>query len=215
MPLIKKEIQSYIDETLPCFGGLLGDVQKRATDEGIPIIPNETARFLDTLLTVHKPRRALEIGCAVGFSAGLICSRLQPGGTLVTIDRYEFMIEQAKRNFEYLGIADRVTLLEGNAEDILPTLDGGFDFIFIDGAKGQYLTFLDESLRLLETGGILVADDILQYGSVTRDRYDITRRQRSTQKRMREFIHRITNTEGLETSILPIGEGLSFSAKLH
>jgi len=197
----------------PDFDGRLGDVQKRAKAEGIPIIPNDTARFLDALLAVHKPFRALEIGCAVGFSAGLICQRLRPGGTLVTIDRYDYMITQARQNFEFLGINDRVKLIEGDAAEILPLLNGKFDFIFIDAAKGQYPVFLKEAVRLLDVGGILVADDIFQNGGLSVSRLAVKRRQRTTHTRMRLFLRQITNTDGLVTSILPIGDGLSFTVK--
>ena len=192
--------------------GLL-ELEKAARLEKLPIIPKETVRFLSVLLAMVKPSRILEIGCCVGFSAGLMSGYLQEGGHIVTIDRYPYMIEKAKENFQKLGISDKVTLLEGNAADILPTLDDSFDFVFIDAAKAHYSEFLREGLRLTKKGGVLAFDDVWQKGNVFQDRFSVKRRDRTIHSRMRKFLWQINSTEGLETSILPIGDGLAVCVK--
>lgn len=213
MAIIEKNLLEYLRTVQPEFSGLLGDLQRHALAEGFPIIPPETARLLSVLVSVKQPMNVLEIGCAVGFSASLIATHMPDGGAVTTIDRYPFMIERAKVNFQKMGMTDKITLLEGDAKDILPALQSGYDFIFLDAGKGQYLNFLPHCLRLLEKGGMLVADNVLQNGTVVMDPAALPRRQRSLHKRMNEFLWIISNTEGLETSIIPIGDGLSVTVK--
>lgn len=213
MLIIQKDIIEYLNTIQPELPGLLGDLQKQALSEGFPIIPPETARLLCVLVSIKKPETILEIGCAIGFSAALMAEYMADGGTVTTIDRYPFMIERAKVNFEKLGLTDRVTLLEGDAKDILPSLHSKYDLVFLDAGKGQYLNFLPHCLRLLSKDGILAADNVLQNGTVTMEPKLLPRRQRSTHKRMNEFLWVLSNTEGLETSIVPIGDGLSITVK--
>ena len=208
------DIQNYIDQVQPLCRGVLGEIQAEALRCGLPIVPPVVARFMSTLLAIHRCENALEIGCAVGFSAGLISSCLPATGRVTTIDRYDIMIERARENFRRLGIEDRVTLLEGDARDILPTLGGPFDFIFLDAAKGQYPVFFPDCLRLLRPGGVLLVDNVLQDGRTAADRCEVTRRQRTTHTRMRAFLHEASHTPGLESSIIPIGDGLLLICKL-
>jgi predicted O-methyltransferase YrrM len=203
----------YLDNVQPLFDGALGAVQRDAYDQRYPVIRQETARFLSVLLSVKRPLRVLEIGCAVGFSAGLFSKYLADGGHITTIDRYDYMIERANQNFTKMGIGDSVTLLEGDAAEILPTLREQFDFIFLDAAKGQYLQFLPHCLRLLKKGGLFIADDVLQGGTVALPREHVPRRQRTTHRRMRCFLWLLSNTKGLETSIVPVGDGLAVCHK--
>lgn len=213
MMIEEQMLLDYFDNIQPLYDGALGDVQKECLEMRYPIIRPETARLLSVILMTKRPQNVLEIGCAVGFSAGLFSRYLAEGGRILTIDRYDFMIERAKNNFARMGIADRVTLLEGDAIDILPALHEQYDFIFLDAAKGQYIQFLPYCLKLLKKGGLLIADDVLQGGTVALPREQIARRQRTTHKRMRCFLWLISNTKGLETSIVPIGDGLAVCLK--
>ena len=140
---------------------------------------------------------------------------LQEGGHLTTIDRFDVMIKQARENFKRLGVEDKVTILEGNANDILPTLDEQYDFIFMDAAKGQYIQILPDVLRLLKKGGVIIADDILQEGRVAQAYEEVPKRQRTIHKRMNEFLNEITNNPKLKSSILTIGDGVAFIQKIE
>ena len=207
------KLSEYINNIHPPLTGALGELQQDAEDRGIPIIDPVTMRFLSTVLALKRPKDVLEIGCAIGFSAGLFSMYLADGGHITTIDRYDIMIAEAKRNFEKLGITDKVTLLEGNATDILPGLSGSYDFIFLDAAKGQYLQMLPDCIRLLKSGGIFIADDILQSGRVAKDRLDVPKRQRTIHTRLRQFLEQVVNYEGIEASILPVDDGVLFAVK--
>ncbi len=193
----------------------LFELEAAARQENLPIIPKETARFLSVLLSALKPMNILEVGCCVGFSAALMSGYLGEGGHVITIDRYPYMIERAKENFKKLNLTDKVTLLEGDALDILPTLNQTFDFVFIDAAKAHYSEFLCHSLRLTKKGGVLAFDNVLQKGMVFQDRFSVKRRDRTTHSRMRKFLWQITETDGLETSVLPIGDGLALCVKIE
>lgn len=199
----------YICSLSAPLEGALGVVQRNAEAEGLPIIQPETAAFLDTLLLMQKPVKALEIGCCVGFSAGLIARRLSPAGRLLTIDRYDYMIQKARQNFSFMGISDRVDLLEGHAQEILPLLTETFDFVFVDAAKAQYGLFLREIIRLTKKGSLIVFDDVLKDDIAVKDRFEVERRQRTQHRRMRYFLWQLTHSEGLSASIVPIGHGIA------
>lgn len=213
MGIVDKDVVNFINQTIPLFDGVLGDIQREAICDKMPVVSPEAARFLAVVLSVLKPESVLEIGCAVGFSAGLIARYLSNNGHITTIDRYDIMITEAKKNFKRLGIEDKVTLIEGDALSILKTLDFKYDFIFMDAAKGQYINMLPYCLRLLNVGGILIADDCFQNGDIAKDRLSVKRRQRTIHTRMREFLKEISNTEGLEASLIPIGDGMAFVHK--
>ncbi len=206
-------ISQYIRLVQPKYKGVLGDIQQEALDEEIPIIPHETARFLSVILTIIKPKEILEIGTAVAFSAGLMCKYIQKDGHVTTIDRYELMLKSAKENIKRLKLENTINIIEGDAADVLPKLDGPYDFIFLDAAKGQYIQFLPELLRLMPIGGVLVADDVLQGGNIANSRYSLPRRQRTIHKRMRNFIWDISHLDCVESSILPVGDGIVFCVK--
>lgn len=207
-------LQDYLKELLPFCSGTLGEIQKKSYEDNVPIIPNDVVRLLSFILSVKKPKNILEIGAAVGFSSSLMSNFLCEGGKITTIDRFDVMIEQFKENRKKMGLENKIELIEGDACDVLPTLDGKFDFIFLDAAKGQYIQMLPDCLRLLEVGGILIADDVLQDGRIAKKREEVPRRQRTIHKRMRDFLWEICHNEALETSILTIGDGVALCHKI-
>lgn len=206
-------LSSFLRTIQPLYDGVLGEIQAEATQAQVPIVPHETARLLSVLLSIKRPKHILEIGTAVGFSAGLMCRYLPPDGTLTTIDRYDIMIADAKTNIKRMGLERQITLLEGDAAEILPALKGPYDVIFMDAAKGQYNQFLPHCLRLLPVGGLLIADDVLQGGSIAKTRYSVPRRQRTIHKRLRSFLWDISHHPALESAIVPIGDGMAICCK--
>ncbi|WP_352399043.1 O-methyltransferase [Anaerotignum sp.] len=206
-------MNTFLRTIQPMYDGVLGEIQREANAANVPIVPLETARLISVLLTMKRPKHILEIGTAVGFSAGLMSRYLQPGGTVTTIDRFEVMLKDARPNIKRMGLEDTITILEGDAADILPTLEGPYDVIFLDAAKGQYSSFLPHCLRLMPVGGILIVDDVLQGGTIAQTRYCVPRRQRTIHKRLRTFLWDITHNEALETSIIPIGDGMALCYK--
>lgn len=207
-------ISRYIRLIQPKYDGILGEIQEEALEEEIPIVPHETARFLSTLLTIKKPKEILEIGTAVAFSAGLMSRYLQEGGHVTTIDRYEYMLNIAKKNIKRMGLEEKINIIDDDAANVLPKLSGPYDFIFLDAAKAQYIQFLPELLRLMPIGGILVADDVLQGGNIAKSRFSLPRRQRTIHKRMRNFLWDISHLDCLESSIIPIGDGIVMCTKI-
>ncbi len=207
-------ISKYIRLIQPKYDGVLGEIQEEALLMEVPIIPHETARFLSTLLTIKRPKEVLEIGTAVAFSAGLMCRYLQPDGHVTTIDRYELMLKDARKNIKRLGLEDRIKIIQDDAANVLPKLEGPYDFIFLDAAKGQYIQFLPHILRLMPIGGVFVADDVLQGGTIAKSRFSLERRQRTIHKRMRNFLWDISHLDCLESSIIPIGDGIVLCTKV-
>lgn len=190
----------------------LNQIEKEAKRDEVPIIRTQTQTLLRFLMAAHKPKDILEVGCAVGFSS-LLMAEYAPDSRIVTIEKYEKRIPVARENFRRARLEDRITLLEGDAADILAGMEGSFDFIFMDAAKAQYIRFLPDALRLLRKGGLLVSDNVLQDGDVLESRFAVTRRNRTIHARMREYLYAITHHEELETVILPVGDGVSISTK--
>ena len=191
---------------------LIADIAKQALADRVPIIRQETASLLKVLLKMTKPKKILEVGTAVGFSA-LLMSEYAPQASITTIEKFEQRIIQAKENFAKAGKQSVITLLEGDAAQILKTLDSEYDFIFMDAAKGQYIHFLPEVMRLLMSGGTLVPDNVLQDGDVVESRFAVTRRNRTIHSRMREYLWELKHRPDLETVVLPIGDGVTVSTK--
>ena len=189
-------------------------IREEALAEDVPIIRPETASLLLFMLELTKPRRILEVGTAVGYSALRMWEVMPDGCTIDTIEKYPPRIEKARENFRTAGCGDRVRLLEGDASDILAGLVRPYDFIFMDAAKGQYLSFLPDVLRLLNTGGLIFSDNILQEGEVLESRFAVTRRNRTIHSRMRDYLHVLTHTDGLRTSLVPVGDGVTLTVKL-
>lgn len=190
---------------------LLDQIEREALETNVPIIRTQTQRLLKFLLALQKPMSVLEVGCAIGFSALLMSEYAPEGCRITTIEKYEKRIPIAKRNFARAGKEESITLLTGDAADILQELTGPYDFIFMDAAKGQYLHFLPDVLRLLSPGGLLVSDNVLQDGDILESRFAVTRRNRTIHSRMREYLYELTHHEGLETVVLPVGDGVTVS----
>ena len=159
-------------------------------------------------------RSILEVGTAVGFSALLFCEYAPEGAQITTIEKYEKRIPVARENFRRGGKEAQITLLEGDAAEILSSLTETYDFIFMDAAKGQYIHFLPDVMRLLEVGGVLVSDNVLQDGDIIESHYVVERRNRTIYKRMREYLYELKHDERLITSIVPIGDGATVSVRI-
>ena len=192
---------------------LLEEIEQEALASYVPIIRKETQSLLKTLLTMLRPARVLEVGTAVGFSALLMSEYLPEGAHITTIEKYEKRIPIARQNFRRAGKEEQITLIEGDAMEVLRSLDGPFDFVFMDAAKGQYPHYLPEVLRLLTPGSVLMSDNVLQDGSLIESRFAVERRDRTIHSRMREYLYELKHREDLMTSILPLGDGVALTVK--
>ncbi len=192
---------------------LLNQIEREALETYVPIIRRETQSFLKTLLAAKKPKSILEVGTAVGFSALLMAEYSQPETRITTIEKYEKRIPIAEENFRRAGREKQIIFLKGDAAEVLKKLTGTYDFIFMDAAKGQYIHFLPDVLRLLTPGGILLSDNVLQDGEIIESRFAVERRDRTIHSRMREYLYVLTHHPELQTSVLPLGDGVTLSVK--
>ena len=186
-------------------------IKKKALEEHIPIIMDDTLGVIDSILKNKKPTKILEIGTAVGYSAMCFSEYLGENGKIDSIERDEERIKEAKINIKNVGVEDKINIYEGDAVEILPTINDKYDMIFIDAAKGKYPFFLNQALRLLKEDGVIFADNILYKGYVMSD-YN-KHKQRTAVRNLREYIHEVTNNPNLETEILEVGDGLAITKK--
>ena len=193
----------------------LDEIEKYALQTQVPVIRKPMQQLLRFLLAFAKPKSILEVGTAIGFSALLMREYAPEGCQITTIEKYEKRIPVARENFARAGAEDAITLLEGDAAEILRTLEGSYDMIFMDAAKGQYIHFLPDILRLLTPGGLLVSDNVLQDGDIIESRFAVTRRNRTIHSRMRDYLYELTHCPELETTILPVGDGVTLSVKIR
>lgn len=212
-PIINEDILHYLRTEQKQLTGALGELEELAHENGVPVIPHETVVFLQFILKQKQPKNVLEIGTAIGFSASLMAETLGKDAKITTIDRFPVMIEKAKANFTKLGLEDQVTLLEGDAADLLRTLEGTYDFIFMDSAKSKYITFLPDCLRLLSDDGVLMVDDIFQAGTVLQPIEEIPRKNRSIHRHLNEFLEEVTKSPELTSTLLPLGDGVALISK--
>ncbi|WP_124065957.1 O-methyltransferase [Clostridium sp. E02] len=206
-----QRITDYIKSLEPDRSSLLTEIGLKARKEGVPVIKEETAAFLQTMTAAMQPHAILEIGTAVGYSTLLMAGIMPVDCHISTIEKYEKRIPEAKRNFERAGESERITLYEGDAEAILKGLKGPFDLVFLDAAKGQYLIWLPQIIKLLRPGGMLISDNVLQDGDIVESRYAVERRNRTIHARMREYLHELKHRKELTTTIVPIGDGVTVS----
>ena len=192
----------------------LNKIEKEAIKGDVPIIRMETRELLRILLKMQKPERILEVGAAIGFSSVFMGENTSENTHITTIENYPPRIERAKENISMAGMDDKITLLEGDAAQWLKQLEGPYDFIFMDAAKGQYIHFLPDVIRLLSKGGLLVSDNVLQDGDIFQSRYGIRRRNHTIHTRMREYLYTLTHCEEFDTVILETGDGMTISVRL-
>lgn len=204
---------TYINSLDAGNSPLLEEIEAEAQRTSVPVIRKETQQLLKVLLAMNCPGRILEVGTAIGFSALLMADCNPVPCRITTIENYEKRIPLAKANFLRAGKENVIELLEGDAGLILKDLTESYDFIFMDAAKGQYIHFLPDVMRLLAPGGILVSDNVLQDGDIIESRFAVTRRNRTIHKRMREYLYQLTHSEALTTSVLPVGDGVTVSVK--
>ncbi|MBP2098634.1 O-methyltransferase [Enterococcus rivorum] len=212
-PVVKKELVDFMRNKQKKVAGELGKIEEEAHEAGVPVIPHETVVFLQFFLGQLKPKNVLEIGAAIGFSSSLMAQYVGTEGHVTTIDRFDVMIRKAKVTYERLGLTDKVTLLEGQAADILPTLTGPYDFIFMDSAKSKYIEFLPECLRLLPVGGVLMVDDVFQGGTILDPIEEIPRGQRTIYRKLNQFLETVMNHPSLTSTLLPLGDGVILITK--
>lgn len=217
--IVNERIVAYINSLDSELQEPLRKLEREALDHHVPIIKKETQGLLRFLLRMLKPKRILEVGTAIGFSALFMSEYTYEDCRITTIEKVPMRLVEAEKNFssEEFVHRDKVTLKKGEAIEVLQQLvaDGEYyDFIFLDAAKAQYMTFLPELMKLLSQGGLLVTDNVLQDGTVTNSKYSVVRRDRTIHTRMREFLYAITHTKELETVILPVGDGVALSNRL-
>lgn len=216
-----QKVNMIVDERMVAFINsfdkgnttFLDELEKYAKATDVPIIRKEMQIFLRFLLGYAKPLKILEVGTAIGFSALLMSEYAPEDCQITTIEKYEKRIPLARENFAKAGKEDCITLLEGDAADVLKELEGPYDLIFMDAAKGQYIHFMPDILRLLAPGGLLISDNVLQDGDIIESRFAVTRRNRTIHSRMREYLFELTHHGQLETCILPVGDGITLSVK--
>lgn len=206
-PVVKEEIVDFMRQRLQPVTGGLKDLEDFARSENIPVIPHETVAYFRLLLESLQPEKILEIGTAIGFSA-LLMAEYTPQAQITTIDRNPEMIELAKANFAKYDSRQQITLLEGDAMDLLETLEGSYDLVFMDSAKSKYVVFLPQVLKRLNPGGLVLIDDVFQGGDVAKPFEEIKRGQRAIYRGLHSLFDATLDSPDLTASLLPLGDGL-------
>lgn len=208
----KSYITEYIRSLLPKRDNLLVEMEDEAAREEtyVPIAEPETAQLLRVLIKLTGAKNILEIGTGMAYSS-IVMAQCGEEVKVTTIERYDKVAERARANILRAGLCDRIELLEGDAADILPTLpENGFDMVFLDAAKGQYLAFLQHIKNIIKPGGMLVSDNVL-YKGMTASRELLIRRKITIVKRLKMYLKTLNETPGIETSVIPIGDGVALS----
>lgn len=212
--ITEERISTFINSFDTGNTPFLNELEQAAIKTNVPVIRPQMQSLLKLLLAMKRPKRILEVGTAIGFSALLMSEYGPKDCKITTIEKYEKRIPIARENFKAAGKEESILLLEGDAAELLKTLEGYYDFIFMDAAKGQYIHFLPDILRLMPEGGLLVSDNVLQDGDVMESRYAVTRRNRTIHARMREYLYELKHHDQLQTDILPVGDGVTISVRL-
>ncbi|WP_416353170.1 O-methyltransferase [Agrilactobacillus fermenti] len=212
-PIIDKAVLTFLREQQQPLKGPLGDFEKQVREAGVPVIPPETVNFFKVLLKIMRPKRILEVGTAVGFSTTLMALNTPETTKITTIDRFDVMLTQARQTFKKFALEERVQLLAGDAADLLPKLTATYDWIFLDSAKAKYISFLPDCLRLLNTHGVLLIDDVMQGGTVLKPDSEIKHKNRSIHRNLNRLFTRVFEDDTLSSSILPLGDGLLMITK--
>ena len=206
-PVVKDEIVEFMRHRQEQVTGSLKELENFARKENIPIIPHETVAYFRFLMETIQPKNILEIGTAIGFSA-LLMANHAPNAKITTIDRNPEMIGFAKENFAKFDNRQQITLLEGDAVDVLSTLTETYDFVFMDSAKSKYIVFLPKILKHLEVGGVVVLDDIFQGGDIAKDIMEVRRGQRTIYRGLQRLFDATLYNPGLTASLVPLGDGI-------
>ncbi|MBE5908514.1 MAG: O-methyltransferase [Lachnospiraceae bacterium] len=208
-----ERMDTYLASISKPLPKVLQDIEKEALADYVPIIRKSAQRYLQWMIALKQPKRILEIGTAVGFSGSLMALAAGADCRITTIENYEKRFAVAEANFKRAGVWDQIEFLKGDAAEILPTLEGTYDLIFMDASKGQYIYFWEEVKRLMASGSVLITDNVLQEGSLLDSHYAVCRRDRTIHKRMREFLASQMQDDAYVCDILPMGDGLSVCLK--
>lgn len=211
--LIDNDVQNYMSNLLPARTGTLEKIESESKERHIPIVEPEVAQFLRFLITVKNPSRIVEIGTGTGYSTISMASALKPSAIIDTIELNPIRYQEAVENIREAGYANQVRLHHGHVFDVLPNIEGEFEFVFMDAAKGQYLELFNMIFPRLKVGGIIVAEDIFYEKLVVLDREDIRKRNRTMSRRLRTYLDLVVNHPQLETTLVPLGDGLAVSCK--
>ena len=212
----QERIDAYLDSLDRGNTEFLNSLEEYAISTRVPIIRRPTQNLIRFLLAMNKPVSILEVGTAIGFSAILMAQYSPDDAHITTIEKYEKRIPLARENFDKSGFADKITLIEGDAADVLYELQGKgetYDMIFMDAAKGQYMSFLEPIKKMMKEGSLLISDNVLQDGDIIESRFAVTRRNRTIHSRMREYLYSLTHDDDFVTDILPVGDGVALSVK--
>lgn len=211
--IVDERMVTYIRSLEVPESAVIEAIEQEALRERVPIIRKEMQSFLKVLLMIKRPMRILEVGAAVGFSSILMSEYMPEGGHITTIENYDKRIPIARANFKRAGKEEQIDLIEGDALKVMHGLEGPYDLIFVDAAKGQYIHYLPEVMRLLGSDGVLVSDNVLQEGDIIESRFAVERRNRTIHSRMREYLYELKHHDQLQTSIIPLGDGVALSVK--
>ena len=211
--IVDERMVTYIRSLEVPESAVIEAIEQEALRDRVPIIRKEMQSFLKVLLMIKRPMRILEVGAAVGFSSIIMSEYIPEGGHITTIENYDKRIPIARANFKRAGKEEQIDLIEGDALEVMHGLEGPYDLIFVDAAKGQYIHYLPEVMRLLGTDGVLVSDNVLQEGDIIESRFAVERRNRTIHSRMREYLYELKHHDQLQTSIIPLGDGVALSVK--
>ena len=211
--IVDERMVTYIRSLEVPESAVIEAIEQEALRDRVPIIRKEMQSFLKVLLRIKRPMRTLEVGAAVGFSSILMSEYMPEGGHITTIENYDKRIPIARANFKRAGKEEQIDLIEGDALEVMHGLEGPYDLIFVDAAKGQYIHYLPEVMRLLGADGVLVSDNVLQEGDIIESRFAVERRNRTIHSRMREYLYELKHHDQLQTSIIPLGDGVALSVK--
>ena len=211
--IVDERMVTYIRSLEVPESAVIEAIEQEALRDRVPIIRKEMQSFLKVLLMIKRPMRILEVGAAVGFSSILMSEYMPEGGHITTIENYDKRIPIARANFKRAGKEEQIDLIEGDALEVMHGLEGPYDLIFVDEAKGQSIHYLPEVMRLLGTDGVLVSDNVLQEGDIIESRFAVERRNRTIHSRMREYLYELKHHDQLQTSIIPLGDGVALSVK--
>ena len=211
--IVQPYITEYIRNLIPERDAFLKELENFAAENHVPIVSPEVGQLLTTMLQIHQPVRILEVGTAIGYSA-LRMSFSVPNAEIITLELRDEWADLAEENFKKAGKESSIKVIRGNAVETMKLLDGPFDFVFLDAAKGQYLEFFNESMRLLSEGGLLFSDNVLYKGMVA-SRALLIRRKITIVKRLQKYLKLLSEDQRLATSVLSVGDGVALSVRKH